>query len=387
MSGPVRARMRRAWAEIDVAAVSHNAAVLSELSAPAVLCAVVKADGYGAGAVTVARAALAGGARWLAVALVEEGLELRRAGIDAPVLVLSEPTGEAMAEAVGSGLTPTLYTPDGVASASAAASASAEDRPVEVHLKVDTGMHRVGADPDDLFDLAAAVARPPLALQGLWTHLAVAEDLESDFTAEQLSRFESLRRALASGGLAAPIHHAANSAGAIAHPASRYDLVRCGIALHGHIPAPAVAGALADAGAPPLRPVMSLRAEVSFVRRLPAGARPSYGRCRPLETGSTVATVPLGYADGVPRRLFESGAEVLVGGQRRRLAGAVTMDQIVVDCGDDQVRPGDEVVLIGRQGDETVSADEWAARLGTISYEVLCGIGARVPRIPVSAPL
>jgi alanine racemase len=182
--------------------------------------------------------------------------------------------------------------------------------------------------------------------------------------------------------------HAANTAGTIAFPRSRYGMVRCGLGLYGYLPAAGLRRAFdAQTGGAALRPAMSLKARVVAVRDLEAGARPSYGRLRPLPARARVATVPIGYADGVPRALFTNGYEVLIGGARRPLAGMVTMDQIVVDCGDDSsVHPGDEVVLLGRQGDETVTADDWAALLGTISWEVLCGVGPRMPRILVNRP-
>jgi alanine racemase len=180
-------------------------------------------------------------------------------------------------------------------------------------------------------------------------------------------------------GLRPPLVHAANSAGALAHPASRLDLVRCGIALYGVAPSPALA-ALDPVAA--LQPALSLRARVSFVKRVGPGQAVSYGLRRPLQRESTIATVPVGYADGVPWRLGVTGGEVLLGGRRRPLAGSVTMDQILVDCGDDgSILPGDEVVLLGRQGQEHISAWEWAERTGTIAYEILCGIGPRVPKV------
>lgn len=376
-------RLRPVWAEVDLAAVRHNAGLLARVSAPARLCAVVKADGYGHGAVAVAGAALEGGASWLAVAMVEEGIELRDAGIDAPVLLLSEPDAGAMEEAVAAGITPTVYTRAGVE----AAAASARRAPVAVHVKLDTGMHRVGADAEEAVAVVEAVAGDPrLELEALWTHLAVAEDTADPFTAEQLGHLDEVVKAAAARGAVPRMVHAANSAGAIAHPGARYDLVRCGIALYGYAPSQAVADTLATgAGAGGrLRPVLSLRARVSYVRKLGAGTRISYGRRYRLEGDSVVATVPIGYADGVPRRLFSEGGEVLLGGVRRRIAGTVTMDQLMVDCGPDAVvAPGDEVVLIGTQGVECIDADEWAERLGTISYEVLSGVGRRVPRISV----
>ena len=381
-------RWRPAWADIDLDAVRHNAGVLSDLVGPAALCAVVKADGYGHGDLPVARAALEGGATWLAVALVEEGVALREAGIEAPILLLSEPPVEGMAEAVSRGLVPTVYTAGGIEDLSRVAAGSGHP-PVPVHLKVDTGMHRVGADPEDAPLLAAAIAADPhLQLGALWTHLAVADGHGADdraFTCLQLDRFDEVVAALAAAGLRPPMTHVANSAATIGVPSSRHDLVRCGLAVYGLTPTPTLASALAEAtGGRRLRPVLSLRSRVTYVRDLPAGERPSYGRRRPLPGNSTVATVPIGYADGVPRRLFDQGGEVLIGGVRRPLAGVVTMDQIVVDCGPPGSVPvavGDEVVLIGEQGTEAISAEEWAGLLGTISYEVLCDIGPRVPRL------
>jgi alanine racemase len=382
-------RSRPAWAEIDLAAVAHNAAVLSHLAAPAELCAVVKAHGYGHGGPAVARAALAGGAGRLAVALVDEGVELREHGVTAPVLLLSECDPAAAATALSYGLTPTLYSAAGIAAFSAAAVTAG--RPVEVHVKVDTGMHRVGTPPEDLRAIAAAVvAEPSLRLEGIWTHLPVADGEAEDraYTEGQLAFFDRLVADLAEAGIRAPLLHAANTAGAIAFPQARHGMVRCGIGLYGYLPGQPVRAAFdAQADGEQLHPAMALKARVVAVRVLEAGERPSYGRLRPLPTRSVVATVPIGYADGVPRVLFDGGFEVLIGGTRRPLAGMVTMDQLVVDCGDDaSVQPGDEVVLLGRQGDEEITADDWAAMAGTISYEVVCGIGPRMPRILVNRP-
>jgi alanine racemase len=381
---------RPAWASIDLGAIEHNAAVIASIVAPARLCAVVKADAYGHGAVAVARAALAGGASELAVAIVDEGVELRDAGIEAPILVLAEPPADAMPEAFRHRLTPTLYTPYGIALAAASARA-ADANGVDVEVKVDTGMHRVGVDPAALVPLVASLVDVPLLrFAGLWTHLAVADEPANGFTAQQLDRFDRARRALTAAGLPEPGRvHAANSAGALAWPDARLDMVRCGISLYGYPPSPAldeaVRVATLDAGwgaGEGLRPALSWIARISFVRELDAGERVSYGLRRPLAARSFVATVPLGYADGIPRSFFTGGGEVLVSGRMRRLAGAVTMDQILVDCGDDaSVAPGDEVVLIGEQGGKRVTAEHWARSLDTISYEVITRIGPRVPRV------
>lgn len=392
--GPVDAgRLRPAWAEIDLDAVRHNAAMLARLAAPAGLCAVVKADGYGHGAVPVAAAALEGGATHLAVALVEEGRRLREAGIDSPVLVLSQPVAAAMPEVVASGLTPTLYTRAGVEAVADAVRAAGRRRPLPVHVKVDTGMHRVGAEPEEAVALAEMVtARRELHLEGLFTHLAVADELGNPYTDQQLERFEGVVAALARRGIRPPLLHAANSAATVFHPCSRYDLVRCGIALYGLAPALDHAD---HAAITALRPAMALKARVSHVKQVAAGERLSYGLRHRLTRRSVVATVPIGYADGVTRGLAAAGGCVLIGGRRRRLAGTVTMDQIIVDCGpvdgagddlagDDvaggPVAVGDEVVLIGRQGHEELTAWEWADRTGTIAYEVICGVSVRVPR-------
>ena len=362
--------LRPAWAEVDLAAIRHNTGEVLRVTGAPRLCAVVKADGYGHGAVPVARAALEGGASWLAVALVEEAAVLRGEGIDAPILVLSEPPPAAMGVAAGLDLRVAVYTDEGIAAAARV------DGGLRVHLKVDTGMHRVGVDPGRALHLASLVAaHPSLLLEAVWTHLAVADEPDrSDATDEQLARFREVIDEIRATGIEIPMTHVSNSAGALM--VGRVDdMVRAGLALYGYHPNPEKPSS-AD-----LRPALSLKARVSHVKRLPAGESLSYGLRYTLERDATIATVPLGYADGVPRRLSAAGGEVIVGGRRCRIAGTVTMDQIMVDCGDATVTRGDEVVLLGRQGDVEITADEWAERTGTISYEILCGIGPRVPRV------
>ena len=366
--------MRWAWAEIDLDAVQHNVAVLREAVAPSAVWAVVKADGYGHGAVDVARAAIEAGAEGLAVALVAEGIDLRRAGIDAPILLLSEQPPITAAHIVEHRLTPTVYTRRFVDALAAAGPTG-----LPVHLKLDTGMQRVGVHPYAAASVAAAIEEraPALRLAGIFTHLAVADDPQNDATALQLGVFEHALEQLPD----VPLVHAANSAGGLAHPRARYSLVRAGIAIYGISPGHGVDHLCGD-----LRPAMSLRALESYVKQVTAGSRISYGLRHRFERDTTVATIPLGYADGVPRRLWENGGEVLIGGRRCRIVGVVTMDQLMVDCGDADVRVGDEVVLIGRQdgpdGEDTIRAEEWADRLGTIGYEIVCGISTRVPRVP-----
>lgn len=367
--------MRPAWADIDLAAVEHNVGALRDLVGASRLCAVVKADGYGHGAVPVARAALAGGADLLAVALVSEGAELRAAGIGGPVLVLSQASRHELDDLVARDLEATVYTHSGVRDLAVAVRGKRSPGPQNVHLKVDTGMHRVGAQPAEVVDLARAVVDAPgLRLASVFTHCAVADEPESPFTDLQLDRYEDVLAELARAGIAVPVRHAANTAGAVAHPRSRYDLVRCGIGIYGLAPSPALSGKV------DLRPAMALKARISHVKRVAGGEGLSYG-LRYRTTGDrTIATVPLGYADGVRRSLSSAGGEILIRGRRFPLAGTVTMDQLLVDCGDEEVEVGDEAVLIGTQGDHQITADDWAQRLGTISYEVVCGVSPRVPR-------
>lgn len=367
--------MRPTEATVDLGAIGRNTARLVNHVAPARVCAVVKADGYGHGAVAAGRAALAAGASQLAVALVEEGIELREAGIDGPILVLSEPRPREMVEVVHHQLTPSLYTGSGLAAAEAAASTSTFG-PLPVQLKVDTGMHRVGARPADIAMLARSVSdKSSLTLEGIWTHCAVADELDSDMTQIQLDRFAAVVADLEASGHTDLVVHAGNSAVAIAHPSGRHHMVRCGIATYGLAPAPALDGMIE------LEPVMGLRTQVSFVKRVNAGEAISYGLRHRFERDTVVATIPIGYADGIRRSYWRHGGEVLVQGERRPVVGTVTMDQTMVDCGpDSSVTAGDEVVLIGSQGAETITAGHIAEKLGTISYEVVCDLGRRVRR-------
>jgi len=371
------AATRSVWSEIDLDAVRANVAALRSLAAPAEFLAVVKANAYGHGAVPVARAALQAGASWLGIARVEEAVQLRDAGIEARIMLLSEPAPAAVPDVVAHDITSVVYTEAGIDALAKGVIDAGRTRPLPVHLKVDTGMHRVGCTPADAVALARLVAsRDELELAGVCTHLAVADEPDDAYTSEQLGRFDQVLAALDDAGLLPPVVHAANSAGMLVHPGAHHSLVRVGIAMYGLPPAPA----LHAHGGVELRPVMSLRARVTMVKELPAGARVSYGLRYELDRPSRIATVPAGYADGVPRNLGLQGGEVLIGGRRLPIAGVVTMDQLLVDVGDAPVETGDEVVLIGRQGNEEITATEWAQHLGTINYEIVTGIGARVPR-------
>ena len=366
-------------AEISLDAIRHNVALVRDLADGAEVCAVVKADGYGHGAADVAGAALDAGATWLAVATPAEAISLGPAvPSDTPVLLLSEPDPVVLAHAwpdLPSGVRFTAASEVGVAALTALVG-----EPTRVHMKIDTGMHRVGVAPADAVGLASVIADDAaLELEGIWTHCAVADDPTDPFTTEQLRRFDAaladVLGVLASRGVQPPMTHAANSAGAIAHPAARRDMVRLGIAMYGVPPSPALAGSIN------LRPALRLVSTVTGLRTIEPGETVSYGRRWTAEVPSRIATVPAGYADGVRRSSGAAGVEVLVGGRRCPIVGAVTMDQLMVVV-DDDVELGDEVVLIGRQGTEEITATEIAERLGTIGYEVLTGLGSRVDRVP-----
>jgi alanine racemase len=370
--------MRPSWIEIDLAAIEHNARQIVRAIAPASLCAVVKADAYGHGDIPVAEAAIRGGAEYLAVALVEEGVRLREADVDVPILVLSEPTLEEMDLIVRHGLTPTAYRSSFV-DLLAAVAEHATTLPYPVHLKLDTGMHRVGAPPVEAFEIARKIeADDRLLLQGVYTHFPVA-DSDHGFTLRQNVALEQFVAALAEEGIVPRLIHAANTAASFDLEGTRHDLCRVGLGLYGLRPTP---GSGADID---LRPAMSVVSHVAYTQRLPSGARPSYGRTRELAGAHTVATVPIGYADGVPRSLSTTGS-VLIGGVRRPFAGTVTMDMVIVDMGDDEVEVGDEVILLGSQGGDAITAEEWADLLGTITWEVVCDFGPRLPRRYVGAP-
>jgi alanine racemase len=360
--------------EVLPGAIRRNVARLREVAAGAAVCAVVKADGYGHGALTVARAALAGGASWLAVALVEEGVALREAGISAPILVLSEPPIAAIPDLLAADLTPVAYRAPFLAALDAAGHGRRE--PVPVHLKADTGMGRVGVPPSDWNAiLRQVVVSDGLTVDGLMTHLARADEPDADTTDEQLDAFDRFVADAARLGLAPRWIHAANSAGTLVQPRSRYTMVRPGIAIYGL--SPDVAVPATDHG---LEPALRLVTEVSFAKRVPRDTPVSYGHRWYAPAEGWVATLPLGYADGVPRALTNVG-EALVHGRRRPFAGTVCMDQLMVWCADDEPHVGDEVVVLGAQDGDLIRVEEWAALAGTITYEIVTQLTARLPRV------
>jgi alanine racemase len=360
------------WAEVDLGCIRRNTRRIKSMLAPGtLLLAVVKANAYGHGEVEAARAVLQGGADWLGVARVEEGVALRGSGIESPVLLLAEPPIGALKLAVASGLTPTIYT-EGTARALASLAAARGLR-VRAHMKVDTGMHRYGVPCEHAVGFLGLLnSLQDIEVTGVWTHFAVAEEVTNPYTTMQRKRFLELLNELVPGD--GVIRHMCNSAGAITMPSAHLDMVRAGIALWGIHPSPELAHLVH------LEPAMSLKSRVGMIKRLAAGEAISYGQKYRMARDGWVATIPCGYADGLRRALGNVG-EVLIGGKRYRISGTITMDHFLVDVGDDELEVGEEVVILGAQGQDRITAQEMADCLGTIPYEVVCGISARVPRL------
>ncbi|HEX3908303.1 MAG TPA: alanine racemase [Mycobacteriales bacterium] len=370
-------------ARIDLDAIRDNVAVLRGYAPTAELMAVVKADGYGHGMVPSARSALAGGATWLGVTSAEEALGLRAAGIDVPVLAwLLAPDDDWTALVAGNVDVSVSAT---WALERATAAATAHGRPARIHLKADTGLGRGGATRQDWPDLVEAAAKAvsdgTIQVIGVWSHLAYADEPTHPTIQRQQRAFSHAVSVATEAGLDPQVRHLANSAATLALPGAHLDLVRPGIAIYGLSPGPAV-GTPSDLG---LRPAMTLTSQVVLAKRVPPGQGVSYGHRYITERQTTLALVPLGYADGVPRHLTNVG-EVLVAGRRRRIAGSVCMDQFVVDVGDDVVHEGDEVVLFGPGDHGEPTAADWANAIGTINYEIVTRVGARVPRIHQITP-
>jgi alanine racemase len=359
----------RALARVDVAAIERNCARLARVAAPAALCAVVKADGYGHGALAAARAAQAGGAAWLAVATAPEAQELRAGGVEGPLLVMGALSPSELELALAARADVVAWREGFVAEVARRAGTAGAG----VHVKLDTGMGRLGTrDPAEATRVAEAVAAArPLRLAGAMTHFATADEEDPAFLREQLAAFAPWAQGLAERHDGVLVH-AANSAATLAAPAARLGMVRCGVAIYGLDPFqrdPAEQG---------LEPALELTSYVAGVKRFDTGDSAGYGRAWHAPQPTWVAAVPIGYGDGW-RRDLTNNADVLIRGRRHPLAGRVSMDNITVDLGPDtDVEPGDEVVLIGTRGEERILAEELAGRLGTINYDVTCGLSRRV---------
>jgi alanine racemase len=376
------------WAEIDLKAIAHNVGELRRITQPeARLMAVVKANGYGHGAIEVAQCALQNGAATLGVARIEEGIRIREAGIQAPILIFGYTLPDRGVDLLEYELAPCVYT---VASArKLSRTAASLGKKIEVHLKVDTGMGRLGQLPKDFkADHSTAInandIEEPLAiagldgleLEGIFTHFATADSSDKSYAEKQLHLFINYLKRLRQAGLNPPVRHAANSAALIDMPQSHFDMVRPGIAIYGLYPSDEVRKNRVS-----LKPAMALKARIIHLKKVPAGFKVSYGVTHETQKPTTIATVPVGYADGLSR-LLSSRGQMLVHGQRVPIIGRVCMDLTMLDVGGiENVQLGDEVVIFGQQGNETLSVDEMASLLNTINYEIVSTITARVPRV------
>ena len=376
--GEIDERGHPVWAEVDLEAIRHNIRTLRAHAGSAEVMGVVKGYAYGHGNPQSALAMLEAGATRLGVARVAEGIHLRSAGVTAPVHVFTEPPPEAAATLLEHDLTPTVYTK----SFAEVLDAAARNRGAEarVHLKVDTGMHRVGVAADDVEDAARHLAGlDHVVVEGAWSHLAVADVPNHPFTRSQMDLFERLTGVIEAAGIELRFRHLANSAATMSDPDTHLDLVRCGIASYGLWPSSDLLGTL------DLRPALALKARVNMIKKVKAGDGVSYGLRYSLTQDSNIVTITAGYADGYDRRL-SSRADVLIAGRRYRVAGTVCMDQLMCDVGSDQIEVGDVATLIGPDGNDSVPAEELAVHIGTINYEVTTRIPSRVPRIFLNEP-
>lgn len=359
------------WVEIDLLAIENNVRWFCEKTGVLVM-AVVKANAYGHGAVPCAFAALRGGAHWCGVARIEEALELRRAGIECPILLLGYTPPERLRQAIENQISIVVWDKRQIFEVEAASREAG--RPARVHLKVDTGMSRLGVQPEQALDLAKRLAGSDgLLFEGIFTHFARADERDHGPTELQERRFREVLAELEAAGLKPPIVHAANSAAALTRPGATFNMVRTGISIYGLHPSPQC---LLPAE---FRPALVWKTVLSQVKTLSAGRGISYGHTYTTRTRERIGTLPVGYADGFRR---VTGNQVLICGRRVPVVGRVCMDQTMVQLdGVPDASVGDEVVLIGHQGQEQITAEEVARRWGTINYEVVCGIGSRVPRV------
>jgi alanine racemase len=365
--------------EIDQAALAHNVRQLKKLLASKTqLMAVVKADAYGHGATMVARTALDAGAGGLCVATVQEGIQLREAGIEAPILLLGATNTPEQVRAIAYWqLQPTICTPQQALVFSE--TLSGLKKTLSVHLKLDTGMSRLGMPWQEARQFVELVKRLPyLEIKSVYSHLATADSLDPTVMRLQHQRFEEAIAQLHSAGIEPPCLHLANSAATLTDPALHYDLVRVGLALYGLYPAEHLRGAI------DLKPVMQVKARVTQVKTIPPGTGVSYGYQFIAERQMRLAVIGIGYADGIPRNLSNK-MTLLIRGQKVRQIGTITMDQLMLDVSEiPDLQTGEVVTLIGQDGDLSISADDWAQSLGTISWEILCSFKHRLPRVAVS---
>jgi alanine racemase len=369
---------QRAWVEIDNSALLNNVREIKRLLAPqTAMMAVVKADAYGHGAIDIARTVVAAGVEWLAVATVPEGIELRQAQIAAPILVLGAVNSEVQIQAIVKwDLQPTICNIEQATQISKAMVASRADTPLVVHLKLDTGMSRLGTAWQQAVNFVSEFKTLPyLQIGGLYSHLATAEEIDPTILDRQFDRFDRATTAIRNAGHALPLLHLANSAGILASERLHYDLVRPGLILYGIYPAPHFRSQI------DLQPVLSVKARISQVKDISAGTGVSYGYRFIADRDMRLAVVGIGYADGIPRRL-SGRMQVAIRGRSIPQIGAITMDQIVLDVSQiPDLQVGEIVTILGRDGATQITVDDWANELGTISWEILCGFKHRLPRV------
>ena len=364
---------QRAWVEIDLNALAHNVRQIKNILSPqTALMAVVKADGYGHGAVIVAQTALEHGATWLAVATLAEGIELRQAGIKCPILLLGAINSTAEINAIAQWqLQATICNPQQALIFSDTLKSS-----LPVHLKLDTGMSRLGTNWQDALEFVSLVHQlPNLEIAGIYSHLATADDRDPTIMNLQQQRFQKAIAQIKAQGMMTPRLHIANSAATLQDPALHYDLVRVGLAIYGLYPAPHLQNKVA------LKPVLEVKARVTQVKKIAKGTGVSYGHKYISDRDMTIAVVGIGYADGVARNL-SNRLQAIVRGQLVPQIGAITMDQIILNVSHlDNLQPGEIVTLLGQAGEHNITADDWANILDTISWEILCGFKHRLPRV------
>jgi len=367
---------RPVWAEIDLAAIAHNMREIRRITSPgAGIMAIVKADGYGHGAQETAKTALQNGADRLGVAILNEAVALREAGFAVPILVLGYTPKEQAEAVVAQGLTQAIFS---LPLAQALSQAAVKlGKKAQVHVKLDTGMGRLGIKPSQAVEFVQELfVLPNLEVEGMFTHFAAADERDKTYTEEQFAQFMGAVKALEKAGIRLPLYHVCNSAALIDLPQMHLDLVRTGIMLYGLYPSEEV-----KKESIALQPALTWKAQISYLKKMEKGKSISYGRRYQTLEEKLIATLPLGYADGLTRLLFAKG-EVLIKGQRAPLVGKICMDQCMADVSHiPQIEVGEEAVLLGCQGEESISAEEIGKKIGTINYEVVCLISPRVPRI------
>ncbi|MDD5730625.1 MAG: alanine racemase [Candidatus Omnitrophica bacterium] len=370
MNKPKSIGYRPTWAEINLGNLAHNFRQIRKLMPEGKIMVCVKADAYGHGIIPVSRKLVACGADYLGVASIDEGIRLRREKIKAPVLILGLIMKEDIAPVFKYNLIPTVCTAELALALNNKAGLLGLRK--AIHIKIDTGMGRIGSLYDDAFGFIKKVYKlKNLDIEGVFTHLACA-DVNNDFTLHQIELFDNLVSKLYKAGIHIPLVHAANSMGVISYQNSHFNMVRPGLVIYGLHPR---SGLNID-----LKPVLSLKTRVVYAKKVPKGYGISYGHSYVTKSAARIVTLPIGYGDGYPRNLSNL-APVLIKGRKFKISGRICMDQIMVDVGDSRVRVGDEVVLIGRQGSRNILTEELARLSGTIPYEIVCGLGSRIPRV------